>query len=319
MARKQSRTTSYLYLLLNTLAWGAFLPIVKIGFNASTITPYRYLFYRFVLAAILSIPFIIKGFSVIPKKAKAVVTITLIEILGTSIALSFLYIGLHQTSSLIINLLATTLPVFVTLGGVFFLREREDGHEWLGMGISLVGTLILIYSSLSADQLHFAGSMVGIGCIVVYNIVTTIYFLLSKKYYAPYPKLFVSGISFYVGAITFGFLSLFELHFQLPNLVALAQQELSSPLTLFVIAYAAIVGSIIGLTAYIKGLDGIEASEASLFSYLQPVIYIPLGFVLLNERITLPQLLALCVVIAGVYIAERRVKVTRSNRARNRK
>ncbi|MEP7167359.1 MAG: DMT family transporter [Candidatus Woesebacteria bacterium] len=312
MPKKQSRATSYLYLLINTLAWGAFLPIVKIGFNESAITPYRYLLYRFVFAGILSIPFIIRGFSVIKKKFKAVIIISLIEILGTSIALSFLYIGLHQTSSLIINLLATTLPIFVTLGGVFFLREREDGHEWLGLAISLIGTLVLIYSSLTADQLTFAGSMLGIGCIVVYNIVTTAYFLLTKRYYQPYPKLFVSGISFYVGAITFAILSLAEVHFQLPEFVSIATKELSSPLILFVIAYAAIVGSIIGLTTYIKGQMGIEASEASLFSYLQPVVYIPLGFVLLNERITVIQVAALGIVIIGVIFAEKRVNLHRS-------
>lgn len=316
--KKESRSTAYLYLLISTIAWGAFLPIVKLGFNGSAITPYRYLFYRFVLATILSIPFILHGFSKIQKKSQAVIKITLIELLGTTMALSFLYIGLHQTSSLVVNMVATTLPIFVTIGGIFYLREREDGHEWLGMGVSLIGTLILVWTSLQTDPGDATTSYTGAACIVGYNIVTMAYLLLAKKYYSPYPKLFIAGISFIVGAISFGFLSLFETQFRGGQLLTLISTDLSSPLILFVIGYAAVFGSIIGLTAYIKGQDGVEASEASLFSYLQPAIYIPLGYFLLRENVTPIQVICLLIIIIGVYIAERRSKRSSTQSLRSR-
>jgi drug/metabolite transporter (DMT)-like permease len=292
---------------------------VKLGFNGSTITPYRYLFYRFVLASILSLPFILGGLLKVRKRTQAVLKISAIELLGTTVALSFLYIGLHQTSSLIVNMVATTIPVFVTIGGIFFLKEREEKHEWVGMGISLVATLVLVWTSLQNDPGDSSASFLGTAYIVAYNIVTIIYVLLAKKYYAPYPKLFISGISFVVGAISFGFLSLFEAQFHGTILATLIQTDLSSPLVLFVIGYAAVFGSIIGLTAYIKGQDGVEASEASLFSYLQPAIYIPLGYFLLREQVSFIQVISLLVIIVGVYIAERRTKTHHANRIRRKK
>ena len=75
-----------------------------------------------------------------------------------------------------------------------------------------------------------------------------------------------------------------------------------------VVIYGAIFGSIIGLTTYIKGQDGIEASEASLFTYLQPAIYIPLGYFLLQESASLLQIFSLLIIIFGVYIASRKKK-----------
>ena len=68
----------------------------------------------------------------------------------------------------------------------------------------------------------------------------------------------------------------------------------------------AIFGSVIGLIAYIKGQDKIEASEASLFSYLQPLIYLPLGVLLLKENISPQQLIGLGLIIIGVITAEKK-------------
>lgn len=68
----------------------------------------------------------------------------------------------------------------------------------------------------------------------------------------------------------------------------------------------AVFGSIVGLTAYIQGQDGIESSEASLFWYLQPLIAIPLAFIVLGEKALPLQWLGLGLVLIGVAIAERR-------------
>ena len=68
----------------------------------------------------------------------------------------------------------------------------------------------------------------------------------------------------------------------------------------------AIFGSIIGFTAYLKGQEGIEASEATLFTYLQPLIYIPMGILLLHENVSLIQIISLMIILIGVLIAEKR-------------
>ena len=72
--------------------------------------------------------------------------------------------------------------------------------------------------------------------------------------------------------------------------------------------YMAIFGSIIGFTAYLKGQEGIEASEATLFTYLQPLIYIPLGILLLNEKVHPVQIGSLFIILFGVIIAEKRAR-----------
>jgi drug/metabolite transporter (DMT)-like permease len=302
------RLKSYFFLMISTLTWGAFLPIVKLGFNDSEITPFRYLFYRFLLAGLLSIPIVIHYLKKIKNKWKTIRTILLLELIETSLALSCLYIGLSMTSALDTNLIATSLPLFIIFGGVIFLKEKQTHREWLGLIFALFGTAVIALEPLWTGGERITGSLGGNLLIIAHNILTAIYFLLAKKRYHKIPKLFVSSISFYVGLITFALLSLVEVNFNFGLLSNSMAKELSSPLILGVISYAAVFGSIIGLTTYIKGQDGIEASEASLFNYLQPAIYIPLGYFLLKESASFLQVFSLLIIIFGVYIASRKKK-----------
>lgn len=302
------RLKSYFFMIISTITWGAFLPIVKLGFNDSEITPFRYLFYRFALAGILSLPIIIYYWQKIKNKWQTLKTIVLLELIETSLALSCLYIGLSQISALEANIITTSAPLFIIFGGIIFLRERQDRHEWLGLIFAFFGTILITLEPMWHGDGSLMNSLGGNLLIIAHNILNAIYFLLAKKRYHKIPKLFVSSISFYVGIITFAILSMAELQFDLNLWQNNIINDLSSSMVWGVVIYGAIFGSIIGLTAYIKGQDGIEASEASLFTYLQPAIYIPLGYFLLQESASFLQIFSLLIIIFGVYIASRKKK-----------
>lgn len=302
------RFKSYFLMFISTIAWGALLPISKLGFNDSEITPFRYLFYRFLLAGILSIPIIIHYLGKIKNKWRTIRTIILLEIIETSIALSLLYVGLSRTTALETNLISTSLPLFIIFGGIVFLKEHQDRREWIGLSLAFLGTILIALEPLWMSGQQLSASVGGNFLVIGYNVLSAIYFILAKKHYKKIPKLFVSSVSFFVGIITFAILSLVELNFNLALLSNNMAIELSSPLVLGVVIYAAIFGSIIGLTTYIEGQNGIEASEASLFTYLQPIVFIPLGYILLKESVTTLQILSLLIVVCGVYIAGRKQK-----------
>lgn len=305
MRNKPTRTTAYFYLLINVITWGAALPIVKLGLPYTT--PFRYLMYRYILAIVLSLPLLMYFLPRIKQMGKAIRVITALELIGTTLALSFLYIGLSTTSALETSLIAITTPIFITLGGIVFLKEKQERHEWVGLFLALFGTLFLVLLPyFVGTNIRGVGSLTGNAFIVLQNIATAAYFILAKKHYRKLPKLFVTTISFYVGAITFGVLSLLEVKGNIHAFKSIVATELHSPYVWLIALYMALFGSIIGLTAYIKGQDSMEVSEASLFSYLQPLVFIPLSMVLLGESLSTLQILCLAAVTLGVCIAERR-------------
>jgi len=298
------RWRSYFLLAINTLLWGAAFIVVKPALEITT--PNRFLIYRYLIASIAAIPILIylwpKFKAKVGKKNiyKKLAQITGLEIVGSGIALGALYSGLKLTSALEANLIATTVPIFVTLGGYFLLKEKIEKYELKGLSIAFVGTIFLTlipFFSLNGQFNHF--SIWGNLLIILHNVANVFYFPLAKKVYQGLPKFFVSGISFFVALIFFMILSWWESG-------TIYWPELLNINVFWPAFYMAIFGSIIGLTAYIKGQENIETSEASLFWYLQPLIYVPLGYLVLGEHFNIFQVISLIFIFFGVYLAERR-------------
>lgn len=303
-SKKQLRSRSYLYLLINTLVWGAFLIIVKPAFEYTT--PFRFLMYRYILASVLSLPILIYFLPQFKKLKKSLAKITLIELLGGSIALSLLYSGLKLTSAIEASLITTTTPIFVSILAVLMLKEKEESHELVGLEIAFVGTLLLtlipIFNGYGGlQQISLTGNLL----VMAQNIATAFYWVLVKKHYQRLPKMFVALISFYVCLLSFIPLSVVEAG-GVGQLLTTIQLDLQHTAVWVAGAYGAVFGSIIGFVTYLKGQEGVEASEATLFSYLQPAVYIPLGILILGESVSGWQITSLALILIGVAIAERR-------------
>jgi drug/metabolite transporter (DMT)-like permease len=311
MANKTpSRWHSYGFLLINTFTWAAAFVMVKPALAVTT--PFRFLMYRYLLAVVLSLPILWYYRRQIKKTLAKLPQIIGLELIGTVLALSLVYAGLARTTALEASLLGTSLPLFITLGGVIFLKEKEELHEWLGTLIAFAATIYLVMGpALSAAPALRNIFLLGNLLIIGHNLANMVYFPLAKKTYSGLPKMLVTTISFYVGLISFFILSLIESHGSLEYLLLKITSDSNQPSVWLASGYMAIFGSIIGLTTYIKGQDGIESSEASLFIYLQPLIYIPLAYLVLGEQISLAQVAGLGVILLGVVIAEKRWQKTR--------
>ena len=292
------RTKAYLALLTTTLIWGAAFPIIKP--SLSHISPFQFLYLRYLIAAPLTLPFIFYYLFKLKPKLKSLSKILIIEFFGAPVALSILYIGLAKTSALEASLITAVSPIITTIGGIIFLKEKEEKREWLGLSISFLGTLLLVFEPVFRSQsLLSTFSLSGNVIVLAYNFLAAGYYLTAKKHYHKIPKLFITSISYFLSFISFA------LFLKLTNI--------PTPLSLFTIPsvaiatiYMAIPGSIIALTTRIYGQDLIEASEASLFQYLQAVVAIPVAFLLLNELPTSGQIAAMIIITLGVFLAEYR-------------
>ena len=309
------RLTSYFFLTISTVTWGLALIIVKPSLEFTT--PFRYLLYRYLLAATFSIPIILYYWPKIKKKVETLKKILLVEFFGTGLALALLYVGLSKTTAIEASFLTTTTPIFIVLAGILYLKEKEETHEWLGLIIAFLGTSLLTFLPIFLNGMTSEGiSLEGNILIILQNIATAIAMVLAKKHYKKLPKLFVTSVSFFFGVIVFGLLSLGELIHSgtasissaIPQLIRAIQTDMTHQSVWIAALYMAIFGSIIGFTAYIKGQDGIEASEASLFSYLQPLIFVPAALIFLHEKIHPVQIVAMGIIFLGVYIAEKRTQ-----------
>lgn len=308
----RERKFAYLALIGNMVLWALAIPIAKRGF-ADGLTPTTFLLGRYALALPLSLPIILA----LRRKAsvqaafipKTLFKIVWLEILGTVVALLLLYEGVARTTAVEASLIAITWPIFVTIGGVLWLKEKEELHELLGLILAIAGTTILVVKPL-INGTSLSGNIIGNLLIVGQNISIAIYYLAAKKVYAPLNKWAVTHLSFWVGLLGFAIIQLLQGTSPLASIKEVMVNP--SPWPLVAIIYMAVAGSILGLTLYLIGQDKIEASEAAVFTYLEPVISIPASILLLRESVGALEILGAAIIALGVYLVEMRPKKARN-------
>jgi len=293
----QARKTAYLALIVTMIIWGLSPPIIK--FTLGFVNPFEFLFFRFSIAGLI---FLLPTLSLIRKNwlsfRKNWWRYLSFGLLGTPITLFFLFSGLKSTSAIDASLISVIAPILVVTGGGFFLKEKVTKKEKAGLIIALAGTTITLIQPLLEKQAQ--GSIKGNLLVLTGTIAWAAFTLLSKKN-KQLNNFILVGCSFLIGF--FIFLPLFC--FTRDNM-PLADLFLIDSRALLGIIYMALLGSVVAYLTYLWGLRKIEASEATIFTYLQPIFAVPAAFVILGEQPTLPFAIGASFIATGVYLSEKR-------------
>jgi drug/metabolite transporter (DMT)-like permease len=68
------------------------------------------------------------------------------------------------------------------------------------------------------------------------------------------------------------------------------------------IAYLIIFGSFISYSAFMYTLENLPAAQASIYAYINPVVAVLLGWMILSEKLNMITILSMLTVILGVYL-----------------
>lgn len=290
----KSRRLAYLALFLAALIWGVAPPIIK--YTLQFISPISFLFYRFLIASvIIAIPTALRIKKVKPSK-KDLLDYLYLGFLCTPLNLLLLFWGIQRTTAIDASLISITSPFLVAIGGALFLKENITKREGVGIGIAMAGTLLTIIQPMLEKGFGFQ-NVEGNMLVFLGTLVWVVFTLLAKKKHHLDPFL-LSSLSFMVGLMVF-----------LP-LVPTSHFPPSPALlpALPGILFMAVFSSIIAYSTHLYGLSKIEASEAVVFTYLQPIFTIPVATVFLREKATLPFIVGATLIAAGVFLSSFRFK-----------
>jgi drug/metabolite transporter (DMT)-like permease len=288
----KARRSAYLALLTTAIIWGLAPPIIKYTLNF--ISPVSFLFYRFLLASVFfCLPLAWRLRQHPPTRRQSILYLVL-GFLGTPLTLYLLFAGIERTTAIDASLISIISPILVILGGSFFLKEKVTRAEHLGVALTLAGTLITILQPLLEQGTSFQQNIFGNSLVFAGTCVWAGFTLLTKKQKKLDPFV-LSATSFLIGLLVLT-----------PFFGTTRPVVPPAPAAAFGIFYMAILGSVVAYSTYIYGVAKIEASEATVFTYLQPIFAVPLAAVWLKETITLPFLAGAALILAGVFICEKR-------------
>jgi len=298
------RIRAYILLTLVAAIWGAAGPVIK--FTLENLTPFTFLTYRFFITSLVLTPIVIASKEKFPKDSKQNLQLLILSILGTTLNLSFLFVGLKFTSVLDQTFISQAGPVFTILASSIFLKDRVTKKEKIGIFITFLGTILIIIQPIFDYGFLAYENLFGNILIVLANIFWSLYVITSKKQMREkVSPLILSFSNFFIGFITLLPLAILENQGARNTILTISNLNLSSHLG---VLYMAIISGALGYYLFQTGQKSIESSEAAVFSYLQPLFSTPLAIIWLKEEITSNFVIGISIIVLGIIIAEHKTK-----------
>lgn len=216
--------------------------------------------------------------------------VALLGFVSLTVYFAFENTGIARTSASQAAILMAAVPIFVIVLNAFTLREHNTGRQWAGVAVSFLGIVALV----SFGDATGGGTIMGDLLLLVACVAAALYAIMARRLLVRRSPLFVTAFQNLFGAL-----------FMLPlALVELSLAGLRRPTwgTLGALAYLTVFCSVAGYWLLNYALSHVEASKASVFLNLIPVVGVAGAHLLLGERFALPQLVASGVVILGVWL-----------------
>ncbi len=202
----------------------------------------------------------------------------------------------QRVPSGIAAVILATIPVFMTLAEIVFLRtQRLTLRLSMALTVGLAGVAVLMSSSFNlgdapVDRAGALALIVGAASWAAASI-------LSRKLPLPPAKAMSSGSQMLAGGLMLALVS-----------AAVGEPSRFHPSLLsrtawLALVYLTIAGSIIGFTAYVWLLDRESPTKVGTYAYVNPVVAVGLGYAIGGEALGLRTILgAFCILVSVVVI-----------------
>jgi drug/metabolite transporter (DMT)-like permease len=267
-----------------TIIWNAAAPLFK--WSMESTPPFTLLFFRFLLATLIMLPIVWKRINI---KFDDFWRIFLLAVTGITLNIGLVYLGLSLSPSINAPIIASTMPLFLIIGAIFFLKEIPRPKVILGMTISILGVLIIMFRPV--DHMTLYSLITGNLYFILSVLSLTSFTILLKWLKPPYAPTTVIFFPFFVMEEK-ATRSMMHVSFQGG----------------FGILYGAILCSVVGQLLYNFSVKELNSAEIGLFTYLGPIVTALVAIPLLHEIITFGYLLGALFVFLGLFIAELKLK-----------
>lgn len=201
----------------------------------------------------------------------------------------FIYIGQQWIQASLAAIIYATMPFFTGLLAHFLLHdEKLNTKVIIGMIIGFVGTIALFSKDLS-----LSGPVLGMLSLLAGSFFCSWATVLIKRDLAEVPPVELSILQIPVGLIVLAPPMLFEL----PVDINLNLASVGS------LMYLALLGTGAAFIGWYYLLKRISAVALSLMTFLEPLVAITLGYLILGERLESRFLLGGALILVGVLVA----------------
>lgn len=290
---KHEKTAAYVAFAIVCVVWGT--TYLGIAIALETIPPLLLTGSRFVVAGLVMLLIARLRGEQLPHDRKTLLNLALIGFLLVGVGnLAVVWAELYVPSG-IAALLVATAPFWMAIIEMFRRSgERVSLQSGIGMAIGFLGVALLVTPRGSGGKLS-TGFLLGALAIQIGGICWQLGSAHGKYNLKHVPLLSSSALQMLFGGamVTVAGLAIGE-----------APRFALTPRTFGALLYLTVFGSIIAYSAYVFALAHMRTTHTSLYAYVNPVVAVFLGWLILDEPLTWVSVLAMVVILAGVALVQ---------------
>jgi drug/metabolite transporter (DMT)-like permease len=263
---------------------------------------------RFTVAGVIMLAYCLARGENIRYSAQQLLRLAIVGnllLMGGNLTLS--YAERYIPSGLAAMLVASIPLWFLLLDSLLIGHHRLSGRGFAGLAIGFVGTLVLLWPQLGATGEIGRRQLWWSVALIAGSLSWALGSVLSKKWQSGPPTFGATAWQVFFAGLGNSFFAF--LNHDLTRVVW-------TPRGIGAVAYLVVGGSLIGYTAYIYILGHAPTAKVSTYAYVNPMVAIFLGWLVLHERIDRFILAGSAIVIASVILVTSATVSKKSERPR---
>lgn len=215
------------------------------------------------------------------------------SVLMIVIANGFTTIAEQTLPSGLASVMSALSPVLIFIGGILFGLQKASLRGFVGVIIGFSGVVFIFKDGLGSflDD-NYKHGLMFISLAILAWAAGTIYI----KMQAYKPNNIALNLFYQFSMASFIQLVLAFIFSPNPDLSSWSSRSV------FAALYLSVFGSVIAFFCYNYALKHVTAVQVSILSYVNTIIAVFLGWLILNERITVDFIIATILIILGVFI-----------------
>jgi drug/metabolite transporter (DMT)-like permease len=207
--------------------------------------------------------------------------------------------GLQFITSGLGALIAALYPLSVVLIERYYFKAiKITPQTLLGLFLGLLGILFIFYKD--SLQMHGTHYLLGVGLSLFAMVTWSVGSIIMSRKKIDINAYYSIGWQMLISAFTMGLITLLS-----GNYIPI--HEIPAK-TWGVLAYMVLGGSIVAFASFVYSMKHLKPAIASLYAYVNPIVAIWVGYLLLNEKITLNSIIGTISTLVGVYLVNNSLK-----------
>ena len=204
----------------------------------------------------------------------------------------FLFIAAYRLPGGIASIIGSVQPIFVILFSWMLLKEKPALRSYIAIAMMVTGVaLLLVKPQMTIDFWGVAAAVCG-------AVVMALGVVLTKYWGKPEG---VSQMEFTSWQLFFGSLILIPAVYLLEGSIPVL-----TPVNLAGLALLGVVNTGLAYYLWFRGIEILSPVRVSLLSPVNPLTAFILGYIVLGQKISIIQIVGVCVIIASIFVSQRK-------------